>query len=507
MKNKFSNINILSLIHYINIMNKAMISTKGHLIDPFYKNKSGQILESDGNIYDCTLNQTDIKTNKNKFYIMQIIVDNGSYTVFVRYGRIGEQGRSSYNEYRSKDAAITYFERQFRTKTGNSWAARNKFVKNAGKYFMAEIECVEISEDESNESSSEESSDSNVLDERVEKLVRVITNTTYMQNTLVELEIDTEKMPLGKISRKQIDDAYKILNEINNNLNDKSLLEILSSEYYTLIPNACGRRKPPVINSTALVGKNINLLNELSNMIFDSKTITKTRNKKVDIFKLYQDLNTEIVPLETNDDMYQILIDYLKNSKAPTHNIKYKVLDIFEISRENERQSYDKYSKKLKNKTLLFHGTRVSNLYGIIKNGLLVDPSKLGINVCITGKMFGMGLYFANSCSKSIQYCAYQSSDNIACLFVAEVALGKMLPKKQSDSSLSAKTMPIGYHSTWGLGRSSFTDYDEYDKVRIPQGKLKQLPATSDRSLLYDEFIVYHEEQVNMKYIIVLQIN
>ena len=66
-------------------------------------------------------------------------------------------------------------------------------------------------------------------------------------------------------------------------------------------------------------------------------------------------------------------------------------------------------------------------MIGILTNGLVVDPSRLGIYVNITGKMFWNRYQDVNSCSKSIQYTNFQSTDNLCCLFVAEVALGKML--------------------------------------------------------------------------------
>ena len=42
--------------------------SKGQLIDEFCKVK-GELVEHNGKIYSCTLNQTDIDANKNKFYI------------------------------------------------------------------------------------------------------------------------------------------------------------------------------------------------------------------------------------------------------------------------------------------------------------------------------------------------------------------------------------------------------------------------------------------------------
>jgi poly [ADP-ribose] polymerase len=491
---------------------KVTVSTKGHLIDPQCKYNTGSIVESNESVYDCTLNQTDIKSNKNKFYIMQLIKINNKYVVYIKYGRIGENGKNDYKEFNSESMAISFFEKQFRSKTGNSWCDKDNFVKKTGKYFMAEIDCADITDDKTTDTNDENSNDENSdddieLDERVINFIKLISNTTYMKNTLVQLEIDTEKMPLGKISQTQIDKAYEILDEINKNLGNSDTLTKLSSEFYTLIPYACGRQIPPIINNAKLVGKNINLLNELSQMVFGTKAIIKLKKDKGNLMKFYQDLQTEIIPLDKSDEMYQILVKYLLNSKAPTHNFQFKVLDIFEINRELERDAYDAYSSKIKHKTLLFHGTRLCNTISIMKNGLVVDPSKLGINVSITGKMFGLGLYFADSVSKSIQYCAYDTSNNIACVFIAEIALGHMLKKKQADISLTTKTMPKGYHSTWGMGKSSFEKYDEYDDgTRIPSGKIKSLSGTSDRCLLYNEFIIYHEEQVNIRYAVLLKI-
>jgi poly [ADP-ribose] polymerase 2/3/4 len=493
-------------------MSKATVSTKGHLIDPHCSHKTGVLVESNGSVYDCTLNQTDIGSNKNKFYIMQVIKINNKYVVYIRYGRIGEVGKITNKDFSSESMAKSFFEKQFKSKTGNSWSDKNDFEKKNGKYYMAEIECVDVDEDdsESNEdNSSDDSSEESELDDHITDLMKLISNTNYMKNTLVELEIDVEKMPLGKISQTQLDKAYEILNEINNSLDDNDLTELsrLSSEYYTLIPYACGRQKPPIISTKKMIGKNMYLLNELSQMVFGTKAVTKLKKNETGLVNFYKELNTEIIRLEPKEEMYKILVEYLNNSKAPTHNFKFKVLNIFEINRDLERDAYDAYSKKLDNKTLLFHGTRVPNLVGILKNGLIVDPSKLGINVSITGKMFGMGLYFANSCSKSIQYCDYQSSDGIACLLVSEVALGKMLKKINADSSLTAKTLPKGYHSTWGQGKSSFEEHDDYqDGTRIPSGALSTC-GPKDASLLYDEFIVYHEEQINLRYLITLKVN
>lgn len=487
-------------------MSKQIVSTKGHLIDPHCPHKGGILYEENNLVYDCMLNQTDIKDNKNKFYAIQLIKMGTQYIVFIRYGRIGNNGVSKSNSFNSPSQAVTFFEKQFKGKTGNSWGSA--FIKQPGLYFFSETDVadsISISDTDS-DSNTEEEID---LDKSVIKFLELISNTTYMTASLVELEIDIEKMPLGKIRQTQIDRGYEILNKINKaikkgNTND---LEDLSSEFYTIIPQVFGRNAPPIISKSKLVAKNVNLLNELSQMAFGAMTTTKLKkNKHNPLLTLYEDLNTDLVPLDPSDKMFKRLADYMQRSMAPTHTFKFDILQILQTDRAGERELYDAYSKKISNKTLLFHGTSISNMIGILTNGLVVDPSKLGINVNISGKMFGLGLYFANSCSKSIQYTNYKSSDNICCLFITEVALGKKLSKNQSDSSLTAKTMPNGYNSTWGRGKSSFTEYDLYDdNTQIPGGKLIKT-NDNNRSLLYDEFIVYHEEQINIKYIVLLKI-
>ena len=57
--------------------------------------------------------------------------------------------------------------------------------------------------------------------------------------------------------------------------------------------------------------------------------------------------------------------------------------------------------EKLDNKALLWHGTRLSNVVGILKNGLKIAPTEAQL----TGHMFGKGLYFTDVVSKAANYC------------------------------------------------------------------------------------------------------
>lgn len=63
--------------------------------------------------------------------------------------------------------------------------------------------------------------------------------------------IDTNVCLLGKISRKQMDKAYQILNELQGFLDSKSELNKIldaTNRFYTLVPHSFGVDAPPLIN-------------------------------------------------------------------------------------------------------------------------------------------------------------------------------------------------------------------------------------------------------------------
>ena len=67
-------------------------------------------------------------------------------------------------------------------------------------------------------------------------------------------------MPLGKLSRRQIESAYKILSEVqdaikmpNESEEDKSSMQMkfldATNRFFTLIPHDFGMNKPPLLDN------------------------------------------------------------------------------------------------------------------------------------------------------------------------------------------------------------------------------------------------------------------
>lgn len=485
-----------------------------------YKNSGCTILVQDDIVYSCTLNQTVIKDNNNKFYIMQIIkLDNGKYCHYIRYGRIGYKGTASYDDFGSTNLAIASFKEQFKKKTGNKWEDCDKFVQKKGKYFLAEISYEDDVKDDAIDKLEQQVVVPSQLDNPIQELIKLISDVNMMNNSLLELEIDTKKMPLGKISSEQINEANKILIGISNIIgiagnNNNDELSELTSKFYTLIPYSCGFRAPPAINSNEMISKYVALLDELRNIVVGTKIIElndKSNNAINPIDTIYNSLNANIKTVDKKSEIYMEIEKYVHNTHAPTHgNYTAELLQAYEIDRDNGGANgiYENYTKdKIGNKYLLFHGSRIANIMGITKLGLLLNPESVNPNVHITGKMFGYGIYMANSFSKAFNYCGSSKANPIACIFLCEAALGKQYKLARSEYNITnARLQEKGFDSTWGQG-SKGPDMEncfvDKNNIKIPNGNL--LDTAIKGGLLYDEFIVYDQRQLNIKYLLLIK--
>jgi poly [ADP-ribose] polymerase len=472
---------------------------------------------------------TDLKTNANKFYIMQIIDGGkGTYSLFIRYGRIGEPGRISYSENSDVEALVTKFKTQFKSKTKNVWDKRDNFTRVPGKYHLCEI-AVNSSPPPNKSGEEEKTKVQCQLEDRVKLFIELISDLRMMSRTLKNLNVDLKKMPLGKISDDQLDRAFDILQEIKSQIsskNNKVDLDLVS-EFYTLIPYSCGRRTPPIIDNDELINKFTEMIDELKNIEL-AQEIVKGCNQEGNVDehpcdRIYKEISADIKPVDRDSRQWDLISTYLKNSHGATHTgCQVELMDIYEVNRNSgggERARYDNFCQErgIEKKMLLWHGTRVSNFISILKMGLILRPDVLP-GTYISGKMFGYGIYGANSFSKSLNYTGWEKGQE-ACLFLAEFAVGKQKKLMSHDYYVSQKSLQEeGFDSVWGRGENTITELvdfgadangDHGSGVLIPQGKL--VPATKDGdesgygrdfNLIYDEFIVYNEAQLCLKYVV-----
>jgi hypothetical protein len=115
---------------------------------------------------------------------------------------------------------------------------------------------------------------------------------------------------------------------------------------------------------------------------------------------------------------------------------------IFKIQRRGEGERYEKF-QSLENRRLLFHGSAMTNMLGILSQGIRIAPPEAPT----TGYMFGKGAYFADLFKKSANYS--HSGHKTRLMLICEVAFGKMMERYTDWTELK---LPANYNSVKAIG-------------------------------------------------------
>lgn len=380
--------------------------------------------------------------------------------------------------------------------TGNQFGART-FVKIAGKYFPMDID---YGGDDAEKKITDRNKHKSELAPQVQELMKLMFDLDTMKKAMLEFDLDMEKMPLGKLSQKQLSQALKVLQQLSDlikNGGTSSEFIGLSNQFYTLIPHDFGVERPPVIREIDTINQKTAMIESLMELeVAYSFLQTETDDNKSPLDGHYKQLNTGLVPIAKDTEEFALLEKYVRNTHAETHsNFELEIEDIFNVERAGEKRRYKPF-KKMHNRKLLWHGSRLTNYVGILSHGLRIAPPEAPV----TGYMFGKGVYFADMVSKSANYCCASASNNTGLMLLCEVALGEMF---ECTAANYVTELPKGKHSAKGCGKT-FPDPAEAhvdgDGVEYPVGK----PITDNKlksSLLYNEYIVYDVAQINVKYL------
>uniref|UniRef100_A0AAX7TUJ1 Poly [ADP-ribose] polymerase n=1 Tax=Astatotilapia calliptera TaxID=8154 RepID=A0AAX7TUJ1_ASTCA len=473
-------------------------------VDSECKAKLGKAhVYNEGNdVYDVMLNQTNLQFNNNKYYLIQLLEDDSSkvYSVWMRWGRVGKVGQNSLTVcggdlLKAKDV----FKKKFFEKTKNEWEHRDSFEKVAGKYDMV---FMDYSTNEKVRLGKVLLKKTSELDSRIQSLLELICDLKAMEECVLEMKFDTKKAPLGKLTPEQIRAGYSALKKIEDCLKKKKgssrdLLEACN-QFYTRIPHDFGLKTPPLIQTEEELKAKIALLEALSDIQIAVKMVKSSEDSdEHPLDRQYHSLRCKLQPLDSSNNEYKVIEQYLHTTHAPTHcDYTMTVLDIFSVDRDGE---------KILLLTLLWHGSRLSNWVGILSQGLRVAPPEAPV----TGYMFGKGIYFADMSSKSANYCFSNQNNNVGLLLLCEVALGES--NELLDADYEANNLPAGKHSTKGLGQTG-PDHKNavtLDGMTVPMGPgVKTGVGKSNAySLLYNEFIVYNPAQTRMRYLLRVKFN
>ncbi|XP_041832319.1 poly [ADP-ribose] polymerase 1 [Melanotaenia boesemani] len=467
---------------------------------------SAHVLEQGGKMYSATLGLVDIVRGTNSYYKLQLLEDDVQkrYWVFRSWGRVGTTiGGNKLDKFHDKNSALDNFLCVYKEKTGNEWCSSN-FTKYPNKFYPLEIDYGQ--DEEAVKQLTATAGTKSKLAKPVQELIKIIFDVESMKKAMVEFEIDLQKMPLGKLSKRQIQSAYALLSEVQQAVSDcvpEAQILDLSNRFYTLIPHDFGMKKPPLLSNLDYIQAKVQMLDNLLDIEVAYSLLRggAQDNDHDPIDTNYEKLKTKIEVVDKATQEAEVIVQYVKNTHAATHNTyTLEVQEIFKIAREGENQRYRPF-EELHNRQLLWHGSRTTNYAGILSQGLRIAPPEAPV----TGYMFGKGVYFADMVSKSANYCHTSQSDPVGLILLAEVALGNMHELKKASHITK---LPKGKHSVKGLGRTAPDPSATFtlNGVQVPLGKGVQT-NTDDTSLLYNEYIVYDVAQINMKYLLKVKFN
>lgn len=262
------------------------------------------------------------------------------------------------------------------------------FKKAPNKYYPVE---VDYDDGKKSQKMSEKSSIPSKLPKKTQELIEMLFNVSSMKQTMMELDLDLDKMPLGRLSKKQLTEAYKVLSDLNDLVvRGASNAEFigLSNKFFTLVPHNFGMNKAPIIDTLEMIQSKREILDNLIELEIAFSMLQEDTDDDLNpVDAHYDQLKTELEPIDHKSEEFVLINQYVQNTHAATHNAySLEVVDVFKVNRSGEKRRYKPF-QKLHNRQLLWHGSRMTNFAGILSHGLKIAPREAPV----TGYMFGKG--------------------------------------------------------------------------------------------------------------------
>ncbi|EGG19008.1 type A von Willebrand factor domain-containing protein [Cavenderia fasciculata] len=251
--------------------------------------------------------------------------------------------------------------------------------------------------------------------------------------------------PLGTVSLPQVEKAELVLTQIATALESGTptsdpVVTKLYQELYGHIPQA--RSSPE--SSLGDIQDMVQLMKDLLN-VGESLGVSNATSNPIDT--RYRAMRCNISRIDSTSKDFKKLSSQVNLN--PNHKMNIK--NIFKIERRDE----ENLTFKVQNVKTLYHGSRTSNILGILSRGLLtpkLSGSVAGAKRRDAGYL-GAGIYFGTNANTSYQYCDTPviASPN-RFMLMCRVALGST--KKYTSHQTQLVEPPRGFNSVQGVAKN-----------------------------------------------------
>lgn len=391
--------------------------------------------------------------NNNKYYRM--IPNDNSFDV--QYGRIGVTG------YQTASYSISQWEKKLKEKLRKGYIDQSRLVAET------------ITPTKKKE----------YLDIDNSSIAQIVARLQSMARQAIA---DNYTISSNKVTQTMIDEAQLILNNLIEADNIKLFNNVLVDLFKT-IPRKMYKVKDYLAvkkeNFSEIIQREQDLLDVMKGQVVQHSIIKEDED---DTYETPSQTILEVLGLQFEE----ITPQEKELIKKNLGGINDKFYQAWKVINNKTQKRFDEFiqSENIKVNKLLWHGSRSENFWSIINSGLVLRPAAV-----ITGKLYGMGIYFSPKARKSLGYTSLSGSywvrgnSNSGFMALFDVAYGKPYDVYSFDSK---------YYNL---------NYEGLQKM-CPGANCLHAHAGANigySTLKNDEIIVYKEEQCTIKYLVELK--
>lgn len=391
----------------------------------------------------AVLQVTDIKTNRNKYYAVELHSAKNKFRVYTHYGRTDDldtnpnAGARESRYCSSIEEAQRLYEKIYSEKTSSRKGYKEV---NLASSKIGSRKTIGQSSGTIDDKTLKKLADNDkdkgakkapviTLHQDIQELVSYLySEATHALTTTVNATITANgiETPLGVLTIGQIEKGQAVLDEMveifekKNKSKDK--LTELSGDFYTVIPHRFGRSREQAQLAVIDTAEKLNEKQDTLQLMRDMLNVNGKTNVLVnpEIEQKYKALGCEMDVLTSGK--LKELKEYFEKSVVRGSS-KVKVKNIWQVKRPVEHKDF---TKDVGNHKLLFHGSAAKNWVGILSRGLLLPKIVVTLGVHRTDAgWLGNGIYFGDAACTSAGY-AHPGKRNTRFIAIANVALGKM---------------------------------------------------------------------------------
>ncbi len=441
---------------------------------------------------------TNVLGNNNKFYSLELQYNptTGKYRLYSHYGRINGSvisgGQVADDKvFDSESMAMKEFDSIVKKKKRGKTKTDDNGQKYTEKYDEVAVAASTVGSDNVRSKATTTASkltikkdlfsiygkkEADLLNLFEQENIHEITSVTS-----IKMNSGVLSTPLGPLTIDHLGKAKKALDDLaqfisTNNSISKDLKD-LNSRYFSLIPRNFGSyiADSNLLRDQFALNKEYDLIHQMETAVSLNSNTSDDKNKLRDMFSMQS----------VSKELFAEIKNYVDSTRKHGNLNSYKVVGVYQVENFKERNRFELFADKLQKENTgkqvskfdykeldLFHGSRNSNILSILLNGFYVPPANASF---VHGRMFGNGVYGADSSTKALNYSVgnwsgVRNKSNKTFLFVTRMAMGKVFETKRELKS----GCPSGYNSIFASGGYDLVN-NEYIVPNVAQTTISYL--------------------------------